>query len=160
MWFVSEGDGACFCRVMVPLALSDASGWGVEPVPAPAVPKAILLVEDNEIARRVVRYILSRQQDKYTVDCAPDGKEALEKAARRRYDLILMDLQLPEMDGFEAACRLRSLPGYADVPVLALTANVTPEYRELCLRNGMAGFIPKPVQAAELLAAVAQALAG
>jgi CheY-like chemotaxis protein len=129
-------------------------------VPAPAVPKAILLVEDNEIARRVVRYILSRQQDKYTVDCAPDGKEALEKAARRRYDLILMDLQLPEMDGFEAACRLRSLPGYADVPVLALTANVTPEYRELCLRNGMAGFIPKPVQAAELLAAVAQALAG
>ena len=112
---------------------------------------------DNDVATRVVTHILRRGN--YSSDRASSGPQALELAARHRYDLILMDLQMPGMDGFEASTRIRRLPGYAGVPIIAVTANATEDYRLLCLREGMQGFVSKPVQSADLLAAVATALA-
>ncbi|MCL6545143.1 MAG: response regulator, partial [Bryobacteraceae bacterium] len=154
-WFGSEPGEGCVCKCIIPLALPSQGEQGTEmPIDA-CERKAILVVEDNEVARRVVRHILNRLA--YQVDCVKDGREAIERASARRYDLILLDLQLPEWDGFEVLRQLRALPGYSEIPVLALTANVTPEYRSLCLRHGMAGFLAKPVQPSELRAAVEQA---
>jgi CheY-like chemotaxis protein len=155
-WFGLEPGEGCVCKCVIPLALPGPNQQGPEmPLGAPER-KAVLVVEDNEVARHVVTHILSRHS--YQVDCAKDWREAIEKAGARRYDLVLMDLQLPELDGFEVTRQLRALPGYAGIPILALTANVTPEYRSLCLRHGMAGFLAKPVQPSELLEAVEQVL--
>lgn len=155
-WFGYEPGEGCLCRSIIPLALPGAVRDGQEISQGGSDRKTILLVEDNEVARRVASYILERAA--YKVECVTDGRQAIEKASALRYDLVLMDLQLPGGDGFEAARQLRSLPGYSSVPIVALTANVTSEYRNLCLRQGMAGFIPKPIQPSGLLAAVEQAL--
>jgi len=155
-WFGSEPGEGCVCRCIIPLALPGPGPQESEmPLGAPER-NAILVVEDNEVARRVVTHILSRHA--YQVDCAKDWREALEKAGARQYDLVLMDLQLPEADGFKVSHQLRALPGYSGIPILALTANVTPEYRSLCLRHGMAGFLAKPVRPSELLEVVEQVL--
>jgi len=116
----------------------------------------ILLVEDNNVAQRVVTHILSRRG--YAVGCASSGFEAVELAGKHSYDLILMDLQMPGMDGFETSARIRQLPGYGSVPIVALTANASDDYRQRCLREGMQGFVPKPVEAEELLSAIATAI--
>ena len=117
----------------------------------------ILLVEDNLVSRTVVHHLLTPRG--YQVDCAECGTEAIERAKQVRYSLILMDLQLPEMSGFEATREIRKIEGYSSVPILAFTANTADEYRNLCRQNGMQGFLPKPVQASELFAAVARTLA-
>jgi CheY-like chemotaxis protein/two-component sensor histidine kinase len=153
----APGSGSTF-TVSIPLSLPR------EPAPA-EVPSAglddtasapILLVEDNDVATRVVTHILRRGN--YSADRASSGPQALELAARRRYSLILMDLQMPGMDGFETTTRIRGLPGYASVPIIAVTANATEDYRLLCLREGMQGFVSKPVQTADLLATVSKFL--
>ncbi len=72
----------------------------------------------------------------------------------RRFDLILMDLQLPDADRLVLTDSLRELPGYADVPVIALTANDSEEYRGACRERGMQAFLGKPVQARELVCTV------
>ncbi|MCL6546651.1 MAG: response regulator [Bryobacteraceae bacterium] len=155
-WFGSEPGEGCVCKCIIPLALSVPGRQELEmPLGAPER-NVILVVEDNEVARRVVTHILNRYA--YQVDCAKDWREAIEKASARKYDLVLMDLQLPEVDGFGVSRQLRALPGYSGIPILALTANVTPEYRSLCLRHGMAGYLAKPVQPSELLEAVEQVL--
>lgn len=110
---------------------------------------SILLVEDNRVSRTIVRRLLTPRG--YQVDCAESGGEALESANRSLYTLVMMDLQLPDMSGFEVVRRLREIPGYEDVPILAFTANATDEYRRLCRESGMQGFLGKPVQASELL---------
>ncbi len=117
----------------------------------------ILLVEDNLVSRTVVHHLLTPRG--YQVDCAECGTEAIERAKQGMYSLILMDLQLPEMSGFEATQEIRKIEGYGSVPILAFTANTADEYRNLCRQNGMQGFLPKPVQASELFAAVARTLA-
>jgi CheY-like chemotaxis protein/anti-sigma regulatory factor (Ser/Thr protein kinase) len=116
----------------------------------------ILLVEDNLVSRTVVHHLLTPRG--YKVDCAESGTEAIQRAQEEDYALILMDLQLPEMSGFEATHEIRKIRGYSDVPILAFTANTADEYRTLCRQNGMQGFLPKPVQASELFAAVARTL--
>jgi CheY-like chemotaxis protein len=109
----------------------------------------VLVVEDNLIARKVVTHVLTRNG--YRVDCAEGGKEAVAASRRTSYDLILMDLQMPEMDGLAATVAIRSLPGYAATPVIAFTANSFSDTRAHCRENGMQGFLTKPVDAAELL---------
>ena len=152
----APGVGSTF-TVSIPLTLpcepahSDVPSRGLDSENAP-----ILLVEDNDVASRVVAHILRRGN--FACHRASSGPEALELAAGHRYDLILMDLQMPGMDGFETSTGIRRLPGYAGVPIIAVTANATDDFRSLCLREGMQGFVSKPVQAADLLAAVSSVL--
>jgi CheY-like chemotaxis protein len=88
-----------------------------------------------------------------------NGPAAIEAAATRRYELILMDVQMPGMDGIEATRRIRELPGYAAVPILALTADTNDDVRAACRQGGMDAFLNKPIHAGELLATVRRYLA-
>jgi hypothetical protein len=118
----------------------------------------ILVVEDNRIAMQVLSALLSKGALDF--DTAPDGPSAIAAAASRRYDLILMDVQMPGMDGLEATRHIRELSGYAEVPIVALTADTSDEVRTSCRRAGMVAFLNKPIHAAELLSAVRRYLAG
>jgi PAS domain S-box-containing protein len=103
----------------------------------------ILLVEDNEINQQVAQEIL--EQAKFRVDIANHGQEAIDRLALKRYDCVLMDVQMPVMDGFTATSRLREDPQFQDLPILAMTANATVEDRERCLEAGMNEHIAKPI---------------
>jgi len=118
--------------------------------------RRILVVEDNEVARRIVTSMLQRAN--YTVDCATGGREGIEAAARLRYDLILMDIQMPDVNGLEAATAIRKLRRHADTPILALSANFSDEFRQHCRNNGFQAFISKPIQRDSLLGAIEQHL--
>ena len=151
------GSGSTF-TVRLPLRLPEepaADGPAVQKARA-QTPAAILAVEDNPVGLVVLRHTLERHG--VHVDCATTGRVALDIAAKRRYDLVLMDLQMPEMDGLEATAQLRKLPGYENVPILALTANSSDELRERCRQQGMQAFLSKPLEAGELWAIVSRYL--
>jgi CheY-like chemotaxis protein len=116
----------------------------------------ILAVDDNQVGLTILRHALHRHG--MNVDTASSAREALDAASRRRYDLVLMDLQMPEMDGLTAAVELRKIPQYEKVPILALTANFSDEVREQCLAHGMQAYLSKPVEAGDLLAAISRHL--
>jgi two-component system, sensor histidine kinase and response regulator len=84
------------------------------------------------------------------VDVAVDGCEAVALAQAGRYDLVLMDMQMPHMDGAQATRAIRLLPGWRDVPILAMTANAFDDTRQLCDAAGMNDVVTKPVQLAVL----------
>jgi CheY-like chemotaxis protein len=105
--------------------------------------RKILLVEDDPINREVAWELL---QDVFaTIDTAENGAEAIQMASMMRYDLILMDMQMPVLDGLEATVELRRLNGYAKTPVIAFTANAFAEDRSRCLAVGMNDYLSKPV---------------
>jgi CheY-like chemotaxis protein/nitrogen-specific signal transduction histidine kinase len=114
--------------------------------------RRILVVDDNKIAQQLVGHILGRAG--YEIEFAGSGELAISKAATSAFDLVLMDLQMPGMDGLSATRKIRGIDGYANVPVLALTANYADEYRVLCEQTGMQGFLCKPFQKEELLRTV------
>jgi len=114
-------------------------------------PLTILLAEDNPVNQRVATLMLQRLG--YGVDVAANGREAVEAVMERVYDLVLMDVQMPEMDGLQAAreiCALNKARGRARPRIVAMTANATTGDRDLCLAAGMDEFLAKPVRAADL----------
>ena len=111
----------------------------------------VLLVEDNFVNQRVAVYMLAKL--KFKVDVAKHGREALEKLAKTRYDLVLMDCQMPEMDGFDATRVIRDPASRVldhDIPIIAMTANAFPEDRARALAAGMNDFLAKPVDRSTL----------
>jgi len=121
-----------------------------------AFPWRILLAEDNPVNQKVEQLMLSRMG--YVADVAGDGFEVLEALRRQRYDLILMDVQMPGMDGLEATRRLRAeLPADSQPHIIAVTAGVLADQREACLAAGMDDFVGKPVGYAELKSAFLRA---
>ncbi len=131
--------------------------WEPEAEPASPVRSeqgpSILAVEDNPVGLLVLRRALDRRGQ---VVYATSGREAIQVASQRVFDVVLMDLQMPEMDGLETTALLRQIPGYENVPILALTANSSDELREQCRLAGMQAFLSKPVDAASLWAAVSK----
>ena len=114
---------------------------------------AVLVAEDNEINRRVLAGMLRRLGCQATF--AVDGREAVQMVRSKPFALVLMDCQMPELDGYEATRRIRALgPRQARLPIVALTANVLPSDRDACLAAGMNDFLGKPVKLDVLRAAI------
>ena len=134
-------------------------------VPLPEVSfegKKILLVEDNELNQEIAVEIL--QGAGFVVEVADDGKSAVERMAAAQpgqYDLILMDIQMPVMNGYEATRQIRGLgvPGTADIPIIAMTANAFDEDRWAALEAGMDGHIAKPIDIPKLMELLGNLLA-
>jgi PAS domain S-box-containing protein len=151
------GQGSTFWFEL-PLGLADTPAHTPVAAPAEAAPDALdvpdggarlrgarlLLAEDNPINQEVARDLLAALGAQ--VDVACDGAQALRMAAEQDYELILMDVQMPVMDGLEATAAIRRLPGRAAVPILALTASTFAEDRRLGLGAGMNDFLIKPVE--------------
>jgi two-component system, cell cycle response regulator DivK len=103
----------------------------------------ILIIEDNEQNLYLIRYIL--EDCGYEVFSAMDGKEGIESAASLLPDLILLDIQLPTMDGYAVARNLRQNPDLADTPIIAVTSYAMPGDREKAMEAGCSGYIEKPI---------------
>lgn len=117
----------------------------------------VLLVEDNAINQQVARETLENLGA--AVDVAINGREAVEMVRSSLYDVVLMDVQMPIMDGLTATRAIRALPGTAELPIVALTAHALAEDRERCLEAGMNDYLTKPLEVDRLLAALGQWIA-
>jgi signal transduction histidine kinase/DNA-binding NarL/FixJ family response regulator/HPt (histidine-containing phosphotransfer) domain-containing protein len=108
----------------------------------------VLLAEDNELNQQVAAELLADAG--MVVDIANNGVEAVAMAQRAAYDIVLMDMQMPEMDGVEATRALRAIPALDALPVVAMTANAMQADRELCIQAGMVDFVTKPIEPDDL----------
>jgi CheY-like chemotaxis protein len=131
--------------------------------PAPLRHVHVLLAEDNRVNQEVCKAMLIKLGCQ--ADIAPNGRVAVERAAAQRYDIVLMDCQMPEVDGFEAAAAIRARERDAEhadpaaasrgrLPIIALTANAMPGDRERCLAAGMDDYLTKPFNKDQLEAAI------
>ncbi len=155
----APGKGSCFWFT-VPLVRCERPILEQEkgPAPAPIRPARILLAEDLPMNQELACAILNRAG--HQVEIANDGEEALKAAGENAYDLVLMDIQMPRMDGVTATRLIRQLPGRAGkVPILAMTANVLAEQVAEFMAAGMNGLVPKPIEQRALRAAISAVLA-
>ena len=112
----------------------------------------VLVVDDNEVNLMIAEELLT--QAGLRVQTAENGAVALEWVQRGDFDLVFMDMQMPVMDGLEAARRIRGLPDKAHLPIVAMTANALAADRDLCLQAGMNDVLTKPIEPERLLKAV------
>jgi len=121
-----------------------ASPTAPTPAAQAAAVRRLLLVEDDEINREVALELLGDYPE-LSIDVAENGALAVERASAGRYDLVLMDIEMPVLDGIAATRAIRQLPGHAATPIVAMTANAFAEDKARCLDAGMSDFIAKPV---------------
>jgi signal transduction histidine kinase/DNA-binding response OmpR family regulator len=145
-------------RVISGLLAAETAGAKFEPeAPAPAAPLrgSVLLVEDNPINQQVAKAMLTNLGVRTTV--AADGREAVEQVRAHQFDVVLMDCQMPVMDGYQATAAIRALGGYgARLPIVALTANAMAGDAQKCIDAGMNEFLAKPFTIAQLQARLAR----
>jgi signal transduction histidine kinase/ActR/RegA family two-component response regulator len=157
----TPGEGSIF-RFILPLTL-DAESVLTVPVPAAGnltrrktivahdrktVPLKILLAEDNKINQKLIAAIIKKAG--YSIDIVENGKAAVGKMKTNAYALVLMDIQMPEMNGLDATKAIRE-GGFLEIPIIAMTASAFARDRKMCLEAGMNDFIAKPLKQAELL---------
>ncbi|HXF64540.1 MAG TPA: ATP-binding protein [Caldilineaceae bacterium] len=152
------------CNTLIELLNQEPGQRQAAPHPAPAAfdktlgehsPLRILLAEDNSVNQMVALHMLSRLG--YRADVAANGLEVLQALERQHYDLVLMDLQMPEMDGLEATRRIRAeLPPSRQPRIVAMTAHAFSEIRQACERVGMDSYISKPIRLDELIEVLQQ----
>lgn len=120
----------------------------------------ILLVEDNAMNQLLARKILTDWE--WNVDTADNGNEAIEKLRNNKYDLILMDIQMPEMDGYETTRKIRDIfeTPTCNIPIIAMTAHVMPTEEERCYAAGMNGYVSKPFDTKTLYSKIASVMKG
>ncbi len=156
----SPGQGSTFWFTATLRLEDSAAVTGLGAAPSPQAPRldgcAVLLVEDNLFNQQVGRELLA--QAGAAVVVAGNGQEALDEMARRRFDCVLMDVQMPVMDGLAATRRIRADPALADTLVIAMTANAGVDDRTRCLEAGMDEFLSKPVVPELLAATIARCL--
>ena len=138
-WFTARLKKADTWLVHESLALSDIEAA----LRASFCGSRVLLVEDEPINREIAHILL--EDIGFCVDLAEDGEQAVDLAGREHYDLIVMDMQMPRMDGLEATRRIRAQPGGADLLIIAMTANAFAEDKARCLAAGMNHFTTKPL---------------
>ena len=117
--------------------------------------KKILIVEDVELNRDLLVQLL---EDDYELVEAADGKQGLEVAAREKPDLVLLDISLPEMDGYEVAARIRQTEGIEHIPIIAVTAHAMAGDEDKAIAAGCSDYLPKPIDEDELWSKVARLL--
>ena len=146
-----EGQGSIF-TLQMPLALSEQSPALPRPpravTPSANLGRPVLLVEDNPVNQTVIEAMLRSLG--YQVHVAADGAQAVALANQDAFAVVLMDCRLPILDGYDAARQIRLIPGRADLPIIALTANALQGDREQCLAAGMNDYLAKPFKRAEL----------
>lgn len=149
----SEPDKGSSFRIVIPYkitqeVINNQQKWlGTSPKNAASADVRILVVEDNEINQQLMHHLLGYWELPYEI--AANGKEALEKLQGQSYDLILMDIQMPGMDGYTATAQIRHTLQLS-TPIIAMTAHALAGEREKCLSAGMNEYISKPIQEEEL----------
>ncbi|HEV3201680.1 MAG TPA: response regulator [Bryobacteraceae bacterium] len=153
------GVGSCFrFSILVEATVEPAQGWppnsfpsGAMPAPAAARASRVLLAEDNPVNQRLALRILEKQGHRVTL--AANGREAIEAWSKECFDIILMDVQMPQMTGYEATEEIRRIERGSGrhIPIVAMTAHAMKGDRERCLACGMDSYISKPVRARDLL---------
>jgi CheY-like chemotaxis protein len=167
MWAESQGPGlgsTFHVKIAARVAPPDAVPTGAAPRPgstdldpeqAAKHPLRILLAEDNAVNQKVARRLLANIG--YEPDIVGDGLRAIEALEKTDYDVVLMDVQMPELDGLEATRRIRARWPDRPLHIIAMTANAMAGDRDACLAAGMNDYVSKPIRPAELASALAQA---
>ncbi len=156
----SEADAGSVFAITIPLRMPaelPAAAAELHTAVSADSPRRILVAEDDRIAQTVITHHLRRGG--FDVRCVNSGEDAIDAATKTRFDLVLMDLGLPGMDGLAATMALRAMPDYQSTPILALTAAYGEEYRKLCREHGMQAYLAKPVKAEVLWSTLRQYIA-